>query len=42
MVEHKSEYDLKKLVEECENPECKGHTVILYKGLSNQKKNLKR
>ena len=35
--EHKSEDDFKKLVEECEDPECRDHTVILYKGLSNQR-----
>ena len=40
--EHKSEYDLKKLVEECEDPECKDHTVVLYKGLSNQISNWSR
>ena len=33
--EHKSEYDLKKTVEECEYLECRDHTIILYKGLSN-------
>ena len=37
MEEHKSKYDLKKPVEECEDPECRDHTVILYKGLSNQR-----
>ena len=26
-----------KIVEECEDPECRDHTVILYKGLSNQR-----
>ena len=26
--EHKSEYDLKKQVEKCEDPECRDHTVI--------------
>ena len=26
--EQKSEYDLKKLVEECEDPECRDHAVI--------------
>ena len=26
--EHKSEYELKKLVEECEDPECRDHVVI--------------
>ena len=26
--EHKSEYDLKKPIEECEDPECRDHTVI--------------
>ena len=26
--EQKLEYDLKKLVEECEDPECRDHTVI--------------
>ena len=35
--EHKSEYDFEKTVEECEDPECKDHIVILYKGLSNQR-----
>ena len=28
MEEHKSEDDLKKLVEECEDPECRDHAVI--------------
>ena len=32
------EYDLKKPIEECEYPECKDHTVIIHKGLSNQRK----
>ena len=27
--EHKSKYDLKKLVEECEDLECRDHTVML-------------
>ena len=31
MEEHKSKYDFHKIVEECEDPECKDHTVILYK-----------
>ena len=31
--EHKSKYDFEKTVEECEDPECRDHTVILYKGL---------
>ena len=35
--EHKLEDDFKKPVEECEDPECWDHTVILYKGLSNQR-----
>ena len=35
--EHKSEYDLKKPVEECEDPECRYRAVILYEGLSNQR-----
>ena len=35
--EHKSEYDLKKSVEECEDPECRDHAVIIYKVLSNQR-----
>ena len=34
--EHKSKYDFEKTVEECEDPKCNAHTVILYKGLSNQ------
>ena len=34
--EHKSEYDFEKTVEECEDPELRDHTIILYKGLSNQ------
>ena len=33
--EHKSEYE--KIVEECEDPKCRDHTVILYEGLSNQR-----
>ena len=37
MEEHKSKYDLKKPVEECEDLECRDHAVILYKGLSNQR-----
>ena len=28
-----------KTVEECEDPECRDHTVILYEGLSNQRTN---
>ena len=36
MEEHKSEYDFEKTIEECEDPECRYHTVILYGGLSNQ------
>ena len=35
--EHKSEDDFEKTVVECEDPECTDHTVILYKGLSNQR-----
>ena len=35
--EHKSEDDFKKIVEECEYPECRDHTVIIYNGLSNQR-----
>ena len=35
--EDKLEDDFEKLVEECEDPECKDHTIILYKGLSNQR-----
>ena len=35
--EHKYEYDFEKTVEECEDPEWRDHTVILYKGLSNQR-----
>ena len=31
------EYDLEKTVEECEDPECRDHTVILYEGFSNQR-----
>ena len=31
------EYDFEKIVEECEDPECRDHTVILHKGLSNQR-----
>ena len=31
------EDDLKKVVEECKYTECKDHTIILYKGLSNQR-----
>ena len=30
------ENDFEKMVEECEDLECRDHTVILYKGLSNQ------
>ena len=37
MEEHTSKDDLKKLVEECEDPECEDHIVILYEGLSNQR-----
>ena len=32
-----SEYDFEKTVEECEDPECRDHIVILYKGFSNQR-----
>ena len=35
--EHKSEYELKKLVEECEDLESRDHTFIVNKGLSNQR-----
>ena len=35
--EHKLEDDFEKPVEECKNPKCRDHTVILYKGLSNQR-----
>ena len=35
--EHKSKDEFKKLVEECEDTECRNHTVILYKGPSNQR-----
>ena len=35
--EHKSEYDFEKTVEECKDPECRDHIVILYEGLSNQR-----
>ena len=28
---------LRKKIEECEDPECRDHTVILYEGLSNQR-----
>ena len=38
--EHKSKDDFKKPVEECEDPECWDHIVILYKGLSNQRTTL--
>ena len=31
--EHTSEDELKKPVEECEDPECWDHIVILYKGI---------
>ena len=37
--EQKSEYDLKKPVEECKDPECRDHAVIR---VSQIKKNLKR
>ena len=37
--EKKSEYDLKKLVEECEDPECRDHAVIRVSQIKN---NLKR
>ena len=35
--EHKSEDGFEKTVEECEDPECRDHAIILYKGLSNQR-----
>ena len=35
--EHKSKDDFEKTVEGCEDPECRDHTVILYKGISNQR-----
>ena len=38
MEEHKSKDDFEKLVEEREDPKCRDHAVILYKGLSNQRK----
>ena len=31
------EDDFEKIVEECEDLECRDHTVILYKGLSNKR-----
>ena len=31
----KSEYDLKKLVEECEDPECRDHAVIRVSQIKN-------
>ena len=31
--EHKLEYDFEKTVKECEDLECRDHTVILYKGI---------
>ena len=34
---YKLEDDFAKSVEECKDPECKDHRVILYKGLSNQR-----
>ena len=34
---HKLEDDIEKTIVECEDPECRDHTVILYKGLSNQR-----
>ena len=37
--EHKSKYDLKKLVEECEDLECRDHAVIRASQIKN---NLKR
>jgi len=37
MEEHKSKYGFEKIVEECEDPECRDHTFILYEGLSNQR-----
>ena len=33
----KSKDEFEKLVEECEDPECRHLTVILYEGLSNQR-----
>ena len=35
--EHKLKDDFEEPVEECEDPECGDHTVILYKGLLNQR-----
>ena len=35
--EHKSEYDFEKIVEGSEDPKCRDHAVILYKGLSHQR-----
>ena len=32
----KSEYDLKKLVEECEDPECRDHAVIRVSQIKEQ------
>ena len=31
--------DFEKSIEECKDLECRDHTVILYKGLSNQRTN---
>ena len=28
--------DFEKPIEECKDPKCRDHTIILYKGLSNQ------
>ena len=33
----KSKDEFEKKVEEYEDPECKDHTIILYKGFSNQR-----
>ena len=35
--EHKSKDDFEKPIEEWKDPECRDHTVILYKCLSNQR-----
>ena len=36
MDEHRSEYDLKKSVEECEDPECRDHAVIRVSQIKEQ------
>ena len=35
-------YDFEKSIEECEDPKCRDHTILLYKGLPDQRTTLKQ